>query len=122
MNHTEHQSQQALFTWARNPAILAKYPVLDLLSSSLNGVRLTPIQAVFAKRGGMLKGEWDIRLPVARGGYIGLAIEMKAGKNKLTKEQIWYRERLDEEGHFTEVCYDWETAKDLLIAYLELKK
>lgn len=122
MNHSEKQAQEALFTWARNPAVLKQYPALDLLSSSLNGVRLTPIQAVFAKRGGMLKGEWDIRLPVARGGYIGLAIEMKAGKNKLTAEQKWYRQRLDEEGHFTEVCYDWVTAKDVLVAYLELKE
>jgi len=84
MNKPEQQNQEALFAWAKNPATLAKYPALDLLSSSLNGVRLTIMQAVFAKRGGMLKGEWDVRLPVARGQYIGLVIEMKAGKNTLT--------------------------------------
>ena len=122
MNKPEQQSQEALFSWAKNPATLAKYPSLDLLSSSLNGVRLTIMQAVFAKRGGMLKGEWDVRLPVARGQYIGLIIEMKAGKNTLTKEQKYYEMRMKEEGHYACVCYDWVSAKSVIEGYLELKK
>ena len=122
MNKPEQQNQEALFAWAKNPATLAKYPALDLLSSSLNGVRLTIMQAVFAKRGGMRKGEWDVRFPVARGGYIGLIIEMKAGKNTLTKEQKYYEMRMKEEGHCTCVCYDWLSAKSVIESYLELKK
>lgn len=122
MNKPEQQSQEALFAWAKNPATLAKYPALDLLSSSLNGVRLTIMQAVFAKRGGMLKGEWDVRLPVARGGYIGLIIEMKAGKNTLTPEQKYYEMRMKAEGHYTAVCYDWLSAKAVIEGYLEMKK
>ena len=122
MNKPEQQSQEALFSWAKNPATLAKYPALDLLSSSLNGVRLTIMQAVFAKRGGMLKGEWDVRLPVARGGYIGLIIEMKAGKNTLTKEQKYYEMRMKAEGHYTAVCYDWISAKAIIEGYLEMQK
>ena len=121
MKHVEQQNQEALFSWARNPATLAKYPALDLLSSSLNGVKLTMMQAVFAKRGGMLKGEWDIRLPVARGQYIGLVIEMKAGKNKLTAEQKTYEMRMKEEGHYTAVCYDWVSAKAIIEGYLEMQ-
>lgn len=122
MNKPEQQSQEALFSWAKNPATLAKYPALDLLSSSLNGVRLTIMQAVFAKRGGMLKGEWDVRLPVARGQYIGLIIEMKAGKNTLTKEQKYYEMRMKAEGHYTCVCYDWLSAKAVIEGYLEMQK
>ena len=121
MSKPEQQSQEALFAWAKNPATLAKYPALDLLSSSLNGVRLTITQAVFAKRGGMLKGEWDVRLPVARGQYIGLIIEMKAGKNTLTKEQKHYEMRMKEEGHYTAVCYDWVSAKAIIEGYLAMQ-
>ena len=80
------------------------------------------MQAVFAKRGGMLKGEWDVRLPVARGGYIGLIIEMKAGKNKLTPEQKYYEMRMKAEGHYTCVCYDWLSAKAVIEGYLEMQK
>ena len=122
MNTPEKQNQEALFSWAKNHATLAKYPALDLLSSSLNGVRLTIMQAVFAKRGGMLKGEWDVRLPVARGQYIGLIIEMKAGKNTLTKEQKYYEMRMKQEGHYTAVCYDWISAKAVIEGYLEMQK
>lgn len=119
-NEIEFQHQCALFEWARNPAVLAKHPELDLLSSSLNGVRLTKAQAGKAKAAGMLKGEFDVKLPVARGGYIGLIVEMKAGRNKPTDEQTWYGVRMAEEGHKIAVHWDWEDARDEILAYLAL--
>ena len=109
----EFQHQAALFAWARNPAVLAAHPELALLSCSLNGVKLTAAQAGKAKAAGMLKGEWDVRLPVARGPYVGLLIEMKAGKNTLTPEQKDY-------GHALTVCYDWEAAKAAILTHLAL--
>jgi hypothetical protein len=111
--------QCALFQWAR---IYAKYhPGLDLLSCSLNGVKLTKAQAGKAKAAGMLQGELDIKLPVARGGYNGLAIELKHGKNKATKEQIWYGTRLEEEGWFVAYCWEWTHAAQIIQAYLTSK-
>ena len=115
----EHMHQCALFTWSRNPAVRAKYKGLDLMSCSLNGVKLTAAQAGKAKAAGMLKGEWDIRLPVARGPYIGLIIEMKAGRNKPTPEQAWYGERMAEEGHCNAVCWSWLEAQHVIVEYLE---
>jgi hypothetical protein len=117
----EFQHQAALFTWARNPAVLAQYPALDLLSCSLNGVKLTAAQAGKAKAAGMLKGEFDIKLPVARGGHIGLIVEMKAGKNKPTPEQAWYGKRMADEGHRVAVCWSWEAAKEEIESYLSGK-
>ncbi len=116
----EFQHQAALFTWARNPAVLAAHPELALLSSSLNGVKLTAAQAGKAKAAGMLKGEWDVRLPVARGPYHGLILEMKHGKNKLTPEQIEYGDAMVREGWNRAVCYDWTTAKEVIEWYLRL--
>lgn len=112
----EFAMQSALFAWARLAA--KAYPGLDLLSCSLNGVKLTAAQAGKAKAAGMLKGEFDIKLPVARGGYHGLIIEMKAGRNKPTTEQIWYGKRMVEEGWKALVCWDWEAAKEEIISYL----
>lgn len=117
---SEFNHQAALFAWARNPAVLKQYPSLDLLEGSMNGVKLTIGQAGKAKAAGMLKGAHDIRLPVARGGYLGLSIEMKHGRNKLTDEQIWYANRLREEGWSVHAAWEWTTARDTIIWYLGL--
>lgn len=115
----EFAMQTALFTWARMACVQSQYPGLDLLEGSMNGVKLTAAQAGKAKAAGMLKGAHDITLPVARGSYIGLSIELKAGKNKPSPEQIAYGNRLKREGW--EVLYiwdDWSLVKDEIIFYL----
>lgn len=119
-NNEEFKMQVALFKWAR--VAVRNYPGLDLLSSSLNGVWLTDAQAAKAKAAGMLAGEHDVKLPVPRGGYVGLSIELKYGKNKPTKEQNWYGDRLTEEGWLVGYCWDWLKAANLIVAYLSGKK
>lgn len=116
----EFLEQSALFEWARKPAVVAKYPALKLMSASLNGVKLSKAQAGKAKAAGMLRGEWDIRLPVPRGGYTGLIIEMKAGRNTLTSEQEEYGSDMAREGWARAVCYSWTDAMDKIVAYLAL--
>ncbi|KDR25939.1 hypothetical protein [Caballeronia zhejiangensis] len=116
----EFLEQSALFTWARNPAVTAKYPELELMSCSLNGVKLSKAQAGKAKASGMLKGEHDIRLPVARGRYHGLSIEMKYGDNRPTPEQKEYGRRLEEQGWRVHYCWSWTEAREAIIAYLTL--
>jgi hypothetical protein len=116
----EFQMQAALFTWARNPAVLAKHHELALLEGSMNGVKLTAAQAGKAKAAGMLKGAHDITLPIARGGYSGLSIELKAGKNRPTEEQIEYGNRLAAEGW--KVAYiwdDWLAVRDEILSYVK---
>lgn len=114
----EFFAQAALFQWARLPTVQAKYPGIDLMSCSLNGVKLTAAQAGKAKASGMLKGEFDIKIPVARGRYHGLVIEMKAGRNKLTPDQVWYGQRMAQEGWCVVTCWDWEKARDEIVLYL----
>lgn len=118
----EHEEQCALFTWARNPAVLRKYPALALLEGSMNGVKLTKTQAGKAKAAGMLKGSSDVRLPVARGHWIGLLIEMKVKPNRPTTEQLDYGAAMEAEGHQFHVAYDWEQAKAIIEAYLSLPR
>lgn len=114
----EFDEQCALFEWARIPAVVAQYPGIDLLEGSMNGVKLSKAQAGKAKAAGMLKGAHDVRLPVPRSGYIGLSIEMKAGKNGPTDEQLWYGGRLEAEGWCVFYCWSWIDAKEAIIAYL----
>lgn len=115
----EFTMQCNLFTWAGYSR--CKYPQLDLLEGSMNGVKLSKAQAGKARAAGMLRGAHDVRLPIQRGGFIGLSIELKAGKNKPTTEQLWYGDRLTEEGWY--VCYrwSWSEAADTIKAYLEGK-
>lgn len=117
----EFQMQSAVFTWARMPCVTAQYPGINLLEGSMNGVKLTAIQAAKAKAAGMLRGAHDLHLPVPRGGFTGLSIELKAGKNKPTEEQIAYGEALIEQGWKVLYLWDnWEEVKDEIERYMRL--
>lgn len=118
----EFEHQAALFAWARNPAVVRSLPGIELLSASLNGVHLSKSQAGKAKAAGMLAGETDVRLPVPRGGYAGLIIEMKFGRNGTTEDQEKYIARMEAEGHLAHVCYEWTFARDVIIAYLRMPR
>lgn len=118
----EFDEQCALFSWARDPLARKIYPGLRLLSSSLNGVKLTKAQAGKAKAAGMLTGESDVRLPVPRGRWIGLIIEMKAGKNTATDEQLAYGKEMEAEGHRFRICYSATAAQEIIIEYLSLPR
>lgn len=118
----EFLEQSALFAWARNPATLRKHPELRLLSCSLNGVKLSAAQAGKAKASGMLAGEHDVRLPVARGGYACLSIEMKAGNNVPTEEQLEYGTRLEAEGGRVHYCWSWDEAREQIENYLSMPR
>lgn len=116
----EFREQCALFSWARLPTIQRQHPALRLLEGSMNGVRLSAAQAGKAKAAGMLKGQHDIRLPVARGPYIGLSIELKVGKNTPTDEQLQVGQWLEEEGWCVRYAWGWLAAQEEILAYLAL--
>jgi hypothetical protein len=76
INRPEYEDQVAVFEWA---AINEhRWPFLKLLFGSLMGVKLPPGQLNKAKKAGMKKGKPDINLPVPKGGYCGLWIELKS--------------------------------------------
>lgn len=118
-NTPEFDHQVALFNWAS--LLENAYPALKLLRGSMNGVRLTKAQAGKAKAAGMRKGEHDVTLPVARGKYIGLSVELKAGKGGPTKEQLDHGAMLEAEGWKVSYAWEWTEAADLIKRYLEGK-
>lgn len=69
------------------------------------------------KRMGLRSGFPDLLVPLARGGYHGLFIEMKYGKNKTTKEQKEWLERLSAEGYACAVCYNSAEAIKTIESY-----
>ncbi|WBF05251.1 hypothetical protein [Burkholderia phage CSP3] len=118
----EFEMQKALFEWARMPAVVRTMPGIDLLEGSMNGVKLTAAQAGKAKAAGMLKGSHDVRLPVARGCWIGLSIELKHGDNTPTDEQLAIGARLEAEGWRVHFVWDWLDAVKIITEYLSLPR
>lgn len=117
-HYYEFANQCALIRWARLPIMQRLYPGLDLLTGSINGAHLSKSEAGKAKASGMQAGVHDLTLPAARGGYHGLSIELKYGANKPTEAQLWYGNRLTEEGWLVAYFWSWIEAKDLIIEYL----
>ena len=115
MQH-EAREQQALFAWSA--LSVGKYPELALLYHIPNGGSRNKIEAANLKRQGVKAGVPDICLPVARGGYHGLYIELKAGRNKATEKQREWLTALEREGYQAVVCYGWEEAKKAIEEYL----
>lgn len=127
MKTIEADEQAALFRWAEQHGQF--YPELALLNGSLNGVRLTIGQAVKAKKQGMKRGFPDIQLPVTRGGYHGLFIELKIKpyrnhKNKviypkISDEQKWWIKELTRQGYRAVVCKGFDAAMIEILNYLQ---
>lgn len=117
---SEHQEQAALFRWAE----MSNIPELELMYAIPNGGQRNKVVAAKLKREGVKKGVPDVCLPVARGGFHGLYIELKkpkdakSGEGKATKEQLDWQIRLNAEGHLTVICVGWENAKKTIETYL----
>lgn len=114
--HKESQEQQALFRWAKLQK--GTMPELELLYHVPNGGKRNLYEAVRLKAEGVRAGIPDLFLPVPRGGHHGMYIELKAGKNKPTDMQLWWIEKLKQQGYQVCVCYGWEEAKDKILSYL----
>ena len=110
MRHLESAHQQQVIEWARWASRSAKYPMLNMLHCSLNGVKLSKTQAGIAKAQGMLSGVPDLFLPVPRGKYHGLYIEMKHGSNTLTENQERFLQNAANVGYAVAVCYSAQEA------------
>jgi hypothetical protein len=112
----ESDEQKALFAWAAINR--GKHPELELLYHVPNGGSRHPAEAANLKAQGVKAGVPDICLPVPRGAFHGLYIEMKYGKNKLTVDQKWWLVALSQQGYATAVCYTWESARTVILSYL----
>jgi hypothetical protein len=112
----EFQHQSALISWANARAKL--HPELRLLYHVPNGGSRNIREAANLKRAGVRAGVPDLHLPVARGEYHGLWLELKSPTGRTSDAQRDWHAALRDEGHRVEVCTDWIAARDILIAYL----
>lgn len=118
---SEDSHQIALFGWTALPEIKTKYPELKWLFAVPNGGFRNKATAGKLKASGLKKGVPDICLPIKRGIYSGLWIELKVKKNKPTPEQLEWISLLQSQGFGACVCVGFQEARDMLIKYLEFK-
>lgn len=117
---TEAQHQANVIKWSQQPHIRAKWPDLKLLFHIANGGSRDAIEGKHLKQQGVKPGVPDLCLPVARGQYHGVYLEMKAEKGKLSSSQVWWISALANQGYSCNVCYGWQQAVEFLEWYLSL--
>ena len=118
MNENQHQA--LVVKWSQQAAIRSKWPELKLLFHIPNERICSVQQGANLKRMGVKRGVPDLCLPVARGAYHGLFIEMKTESGTATSDQKWWGDQLKEQGYMWAVCKGWESAVKLLEIYLNL--
>ena len=116
MHRYEEQEQMTVIQWAEYHA--AKQPELKLLYHCPNGGKRNKAEAARLKASGVKAGVPDLFLPVPRGEYHGLYVEMKVGKNRLTSAQAAWIEALAGQGYKTAVCWGAEAAISEIRGYL----
>jgi len=113
----EHRMQVNLFKWAKLAA--GALPELRWMFAVPNGGARNVIVASKLKAEGVKRGVPDVMLPVSRGGYHGLWIELKAGRNHPSAEQIAWIAELLRAGYLVQVVWDeWQNAKTVIERYL----
>ncbi|MDQ7733782.1 VRR-NUC domain-containing protein [Halomonas sp. SpR1] len=130
MSASEHQEQVALFKWAEYG--VGRWPALELLYAIPNG-GMRPSKERTNKRGrtvrysveaqklraeGVKSGVPDICLPVPRGPYHGLYIELKTRRGRPSEAQRQWIAALRRHGYRAEVCRGWEAARAVIEDYL----
>ena len=75
-------------------------------------------QRIKAKKSGYKRGFPDLFIYEPKGKYHGLAIELKIGYNKATKEQLYWQKELIKRGFKAEICTGIDEALEVINNYL----
>lgn len=115
----EQEEQIALMDWAQ--LMSRVFPELKLLYHVPNEGKRSKTAGAILKAMGLKKGVPDVVLPVARGNYHGLYIELKCvDSGHATKEQLWWLEQLEWQGYAVAICRGWQRASLVITNYLKL--
>lgn len=114
---SEHDEQVALFEWAY--LAQGRWPELAMLYAIPNGGHRHKAVAAKMKAEGVKAGVLDICLPVPRGQYHGLYVEMKKQKGgRLSDAQKWWKNMLLSQGYQVKVCHGADQGIDAIGEYL----
>jgi hypothetical protein len=110
----EEKEQMALIEWSEMIP-----DIRGLLCHIPNGGFRLKTEASRLKKMGVRAGFPDLFLPVARGKYHGLFMELKIKPNIPSLNQKQWLAKLEFQGYRCAVCYGWEESKILIEDYLK---
>ena len=116
MIRKEAQEQAAVFEWAAWAA--KRTPELNLLYHVPNGGSRNVVEAVHLKQQGVKSGVPDLVLPVARGKYHGLYIELKTLRGRVSDTQKQWLDALRNQGYAAIVCRGADETIAMIAKYL----
>lgn len=119
----EHDAQVTFF--AILDLNLREFPFLRFIFAVPNGAFFKSRKiAVDMKKEGLTPGVPDVCIPFARRGYGGAYMENKYGNNKMSKEQIEFRDHLISENYCFKNCYTTDQQIEFVEWYfnIELKR
>ena len=115
-SRTEADEQKAVIQWCI--LMEGRWPELEYIYHVPNGGSRNAREAANLKAQGVKPGVPDLELPVARGAYTGLHIELKHGKSTVSLEQKRWLRTLKKMGRCAVVCYEAEAAIKTIQEYL----
>ena len=68
---------------------------------------------------GVLPGVPDIFIPIPRGIYGGLFIELKYGRNKASDEQLAFIDAIRDQCYRAEICWTFDKATETIETYVQ---
>jgi hypothetical protein len=97
---------------------------LDLIfavpnGAMLGGGRVGAIRMNALKAEGLRPGVCDLVLPVARGDWHGMFIEMKTATGTLSENQKEFIAAVEKQGYYTAVCYGADDAIEQITFYMQ---
>ena len=112
----EHEHQKALVRWFDMHFKDHRGRLLAIPNGGHRHIRV----AAKLKSEGVRAGVPDLHLPVARGEFNGLWIELKAPGGKPSKSQLDWLHYLNEQGSMAALCVGWKAAKETIESYLAI--
>jgi hypothetical protein len=113
---SEAREQALVFEWVGWN--MRQYPELWFLHHVPNGGSRNKAEAVNLKKQGVKAGVSDLFLPVARQGFHGLYIELKAIGGRISKPQAEWINRVRTQGYAAFDCWSADEAIERLEWYL----
>ncbi|MHC1792149.1 VRR-NUC domain-containing protein [Solidesulfovibrio sp.] len=118
---SEHDEQCIVI--ARAEVLAPSVPELRLLFAIPNGGHRHKAVAGKLQAEGVRKGVPDLCLPVSRGGFHGLYVELKAQRDgRVSDEQKEWIAALQAQGYRAEVCVGADAAWRVICEYLEIDR
>ena len=115
---SEATEQENVISWCSHRESI--YPDLKWIHHCPNGGSRQQAEARRLKAQGVKSGVPDLHLPIAKGRYIGLYIEMKYDKGKIQKTQEEWIDGMVAAGHYACVCYGLDPAIKVIEMYVQL--